>query len=77
MRIEILRKDDDPLIIELWKALFPIHDGRIMIYMSNDLGEYGNQRGLVIYLKGLKVEEIKGIQILKPLNPSLRKQEER
>ena len=76
MRIEILRKDDDPLVMELWKVLSPIHDDRITIYMSNDLGEHGNQRGLVICLKGLKAEEIQGIQILKPFNPSLRKREE-
>lgn len=76
MRIEILRKDDDPLVIELWKALFPIKDDRIMIFMSSDLGEHGNQRGLVIYLKGLKADEIRGIQILKPFNPSLRIREE-
>jgi len=77
MRLEILRKDSDPLIIELWKALHPLQDDRIMVYMSCDLGEHGNQRGLVINLKGLKAEEIRGIQILKPLNPSFRIQEER
>jgi len=58
MRIEILRKDNDPLVILLWEALFPIKDNRIMVYMSSDLGKEIDQR--IILMK--KIEENGDVQ---------------
>ena len=81
MRIEILRGDDDPLVIELWKVFYPIRDGTVLAFMSNDLGKYGNQRGLVIsFREGLKTFEIplvQNTQVPKPFNPSCRIQGEK
>jgi len=75
MRIEILREDSDPLIQELWDALYPLNKtGKIMIYMSYDLGPQGNQRGMVIYLKDLKVAEVVLTKIIKSFNPSFKAQ---
>ena len=75
MRIEILRKDGDPLIQELWDALYPLNkSNKIMVYMSSDLGSQGDQRGMVIVLKDLKVAEVILTKLIKPFNPSVKVQ---
>jgi len=77
MRIEIVGEDDDPLIETLWNALYPQQvPNKLQIYMSMDLGPYGNERGMVINLN------FEGtLQIICPIkkakeklrNPSFRK----
>ena len=76
MRIEILRDDNDPLIKELWHlfAPEPKEEWKILAYMSNDLGETGNKRGMVIHLPGLTSKEIR-ILTEKGKNPSSRNYE--
>ena len=80
MRIEIVRKtaedriDQDEIVTWLWEALNPLFEktkGKIMIYMSEDLGENGDERGLVIYIQGLKMSEVT-LRKIEDMNPSRR-----
>jgi len=83
LRIEIIRPnsknpDKDEIITWLWEALNPLFkktNGKIMAFMSNDLGEKENQRGIVIVIKGLKTSEIE-IRKMIERNPSSRKYQE-
>jgi len=84
LRIEIVRKkaenpiDKDPMITWLWDALNPLFketDGKVMVYMSDDLGPNEDQRGMVIYLEGLKSTEMRIRKIIE-LNPTNRNYQE-
>ena len=79
LRIEIIRPrsispDQDEIIAWLWDALNPLFkktNGKIMVYMSSDLGKDGDKRGLVIWINGLRTDEVKIRRII-DTNPSRR-----
>ena len=55
MRIEIVKPDENKIIKQLWNALYPLNatSKDIMVFMTLDGGKEGNERAMVISIKGL------------------------